>query len=430
MAITHHGIAGHQNGASGGTLTFSQQVPAGREIHLILCEWYTSGFNHFPLSLTDSRGNTYARGVGAAVTAAGGAFCWSVQCYKSRLTTQVEIGDTVKVFEDLSGNPTVVYGSATAHHLQGSDLTQTQLVTGGATDTTVPLNSLGLTQSVTSIGNCPAGAFAMGAFAMGVVSPETTFSMVYTGGLTEEGEEDVDPVNTQAIADLLYLMNPTAQAFTVGATASGVAGINAWMGYIAYVLPSVPPKSRVSFDRGMMGQMNAGVIINAPNTFSGTRYDDAYPQGVASSITIGSGKDGCVRFRGGSEVLDALYADNSGNIIHKTSRDHGRSWSMPTTLLTGYQGVTFDWSPEIGGMVIAVYDEDDEEWRVTVAQLDAAGAIITPLPTPQVAIDSAGNGAELRVNRFGRVDIMAIQGSDVVLTTCEDLSNQGVGTWS
>ncbi|MDO8616208.1 MAG: hypothetical protein Q7T33_10835 [Dehalococcoidia bacterium] len=200
--------------------------------------------------------------------------------------------------------------------------------------------------------------------------------------------------------------------------------------------PTAPPEGwytvkgcQCRFDRNPAAGKRRFAYVSS-GALKVAQYNDASPDAVSSTVTVESANitAGGLTYRQ-SGVLDLLYVLSTA-VKHSTSRDHGSTWSVPTTIATGYKTVTFDWHEGGGQLVAAIYISNTQTWYFTVGTLGADGVTFT-WSTPATLTAGATEVADLKRRRDGVWEFVYVNTSDVVTTlNCSGLTTAGVGTWS
>lgn len=178
----------------------------------------------------------------------------------------------------------------------------------------------------------------------------------------------------------------------------------------------------------------AGLLIVATVTEGGevmaARYNTALPPAIAGSATLEvSGGTGVslVALRGGRYEL--LYA-HSGSIKRTITKDGGRTWSVATTIASGYQDVVHLIDPHTGVALAALWKESENTWYLATGER-ASGTGDHVYTVRGVLVASAKRGASL-IRTAGRRYEFAYRTTGDVLTIirCKAQNAASVGTWS
>jgi hypothetical protein len=144
----------------------------------------------------------------------------------------------------------------------------------------------------------------------------------------------------------------------------------------------------VSAVRGLLGQLYVAQAKAGALTVS--RYSDAWPETVEGTSTVeSSGVSACALGYRRSGILDIVYELN-GAILRRESRDCGRTWSVASTIASGYKYPAPCLYEQGGIWPIMLYK--DSAWYLTVGTLGADNAWAFTAPALKItgAADSPG----------------------------------------
>lgn len=194
--------------------------------------------------------------------------------------------------------------------------------------------------------------------------------------------------------------------------------------------PPAPPGKALTFTRNPGDRRLVLARATEAGALLALLFNDSVPDVLVSTVTVESADvtGAHVRYRR-SGVLDLLYCQ-SGTVKQRVSRDQGSTWSVATTVATGYQEVTWDLDERTGLLGAAVYDSAAETWKITCGTLDSAGTTWS-FSTPATLVTGAKGGAHLRRTPAGVWEFAyTTTGNVVTIIRCRSLGADGSGTWS
>lgn len=200
--------------------------------------------------------------------------------------------------------------------------------------------------------------------------------------------------------------------------------------------PNFPPGGEgLDHDRGFTGRLLVASI--SEGTAKLYIYDDALPEGVESivSLTSGASYEGQPESESGVAKaisigsrsdgrIDAVYINQYNYCRLISSKDIGRTWSVPVTLATGYTNVLHD--IDEFGLILLLHREGN--WYCRVAVKDDAGAWV--VSDPERLVTAGSQYASFKVRPDKTKELVFRDGDGATkLMLCKDLKSDGTGTW-
>lgn len=159
-------------------------------------------------------------------------------------------------------------------------------------------------------------------------------------------------------------------------------------------------------------------------------YNDQQPETVASTVTVESdgGRAVSLACRRSGE-WDLFYV--RGNTVYFThSDDQGGSWSVATSIASGYQDVKHVIDERTGRMIVALYNDSADRWDFCIGTLDEDGETWTfTAPATLVSNASAGGDLKLRADGVPELAYMTTGGASSIVRA-RDLTASGGGSWA
>lgn len=186
----------------------------------------------------------------------------------------------------------------------------------------------------------------------------------------------------------------------------------------------------LGFDRGRTDQRPLVAYSTSTATLGVVRYNDASPAEAAiGTVTVDTDIASCALLARGSGVWDVIYIQGT-SVLYRTSRTQGVSWSVATTIATGYADLTFDLDEKAGLLGVALFDGVNNRWMLTVGSLDAAGTGWT-WSSPTVIVTNALAAGQIRSRRDGAWEFAFITAAGAAtITRCRSMKATGVVVWS
>lgn len=403
---------------SGTTITVTVTLTDGADVGDIVYVQRSAAAGSFIGEPTDSKGNTYAN-------------------YYTTVTTPLVAGDTVSVVIESFFDSEIGVAVAVAR-IRGLNAPVTYHSGGGngglfLTPSPIYASSFGVTPT--------AGREVVLLGIMGVVTNDDPnsagFTRVVAGWTTLATVAGGAAVNGTFFTSADIGLNLAAQ---VVSAASGGYLIDANISYVTaqqwsagldYFEGSPPSTQKVSQAREpVSGSLCIAYTDNA-GAVKVARYNDALPPAVAATVTVEtSGGTGVSLQARADGSFDLVYAHTSGTIKRRTSRDGGRTWSVASTVATGYTDCDHLVDESRGLALVALWKESASEWYLSVGTLNAAGTAWS-YTTPALFVSSAKRGGSLLRRGDGAYEFAYTTTADVVtVVRNRELSSAGAGTWS
>lgn len=180
--------------------------------------------------------------------------------------------------------------------------------------------------------------------------------------------------------------------------------------------------------RGIGGRLLIALAVSGVLTVR--RHNDSVPDGFTAATSIeSSGVTACSIVARRSGIVDLLYC-HSGAVKHRTSRDQGVTFSVATTIASGYDCVAH-WLDEGAGMLVAMlWKSSDATWYVTVGTLGDDGVTWT-FSTPASVVAGKKAGASLQRRDDGTHEFAYVtSGGAAAMLRAKALLKTGAGSWS
>jgi len=160
------------------------------------------------------------------------------------------------------------------------------------------------------------------------------------------------------------------------------------------------------------------------------RYNDNLPPTVAATVTLETaGGTGVSLAAKGEHHFDLYYAQ-SGTVKRRTTKDAGRTWSVATTIATGYQDVSHVVDRGRKIELVALWKESESRWYIAVGTLQADDTYGAH-STPTTLVSSAKRGGSLIREGNGHFSFAYRTSADVVsVVRCSAISKTGTGSWT
>ncbi len=217
----------------------------------------------------------------------------------------------------------------------------------------------------------------------------------------------------------------------------GAIGVQTWFSFPSW--PTITEGAGVTistpagFDwldhvRGIGGRLLIGVVVNGVLTVR--RHNDAVPDAFSASTSIEtSGVTSCSIGHRRCGIVDLFYC-HSGAVKYRTSRNQGVTFSVSTTIASGYDCVAH-WLDEDSGICIAmVWNAGFASWYVSVGTLGDDGVTWT-FTTPSLVVAGKKAGASVQRRADGVVEFAYITAAGVAtMIRCKALQKTGSGSWA
>lgn len=235
-------------------------------------------------------------------------------------------------------------------------------------------------------------------------------------------------------AQYYQVVDPTTGAsYYFDANLTGPANTNGnWRIGVAYFLGDGPNTSVTDISQARAN--NTGLLlvshIDANGVIATNRYDSSLPPALAATVTHETSQGSGVSLVAlGGNSFELLYAHN-GTIKRRKTRDGGRTWSVATTIASGYQDVCHLIDTSTGLALAALWKESTNEWYLAIGQRPSGTGDHT-YTVVGLLVGSAKRGASL-IRTAGRRYEFAYRTTSDVLTIirCKAKNASSVGTWS
>lgn len=283
----------------------------------------------------------------------------------------------------------------------------------------------------------PAGSFVIGWFQAAYTLAGSSWpplAMSIGGGVTSRGGPSYHfnfPLSSSGEDLQIFTGMLGSSPALIGPSASWAVAPNTHLqGAWGYLTPIVPPTAAVSaLSSDRLSDRRKVLAYITGGALQVDRYNDAFPEAVASSqqLLASGSTDVSLRTRR-SGIVDLVSAD-SGQVRLRTSRDGGRTWSMPITIDAGSACTHVVWESR-GLLIVAYWLSGTGTWHYKVGTLGEDGSTWA-WSAAQTLVGSGTGVGELSLDRSGilRFTYVTAAGAIAVLT-CRKLAASGAGTWS
>ncbi|MFN3652634.1 MAG: hypothetical protein ACK47B_23905 [Armatimonadota bacterium] len=404
-------------------MVYGQAIPAGTNLVWVFA--VATGSVNLPASSADSAGNTFLSDVpighGDVLTLFG------------KTTADIAIGDYFSPY--VGSIPTWYHGYLLK--LEDSDLTEPQVerVSDGDKDVKGPGNA--------SVTTGPVAASEEQLLVGGVCTLEPDFGEIPS--LTQDaagwtasagGSSGMASIfgPGRGVAGFVAYRVETSGAYSIGgATAQPCERMVASIDNFRLVEGAA--WESMDFARHPLTGQLFVVRTNTSGAVVLDRYTDAETDTIEETISIHGGPD-CHRPKLSilADGIQRVLFQQDDELRLSVSRNNGRTWTVATTIGTGYDLATYEWGTSLPGRpmpVAMVYSASSKKWSVRVGQLSEAGAW-----TWSAAQDIGVTAAPVLGRLLQRADGVweFLYRDDATgankIVRCSNLAADGTGTWS